>query len=176
MSVVRRHCERSEAIHFGGLRRWHGLLRLRLAMTRWAPSRGAAASRARIRRHSEGRYRRGACGSNGRTPRSALLRGLRGDVRDLRGAGRRARRRGCFFRLDQDSLRRHLRIHWPEDHQRRRPEAGPGGPYPPGHGVGAGLASSLAMTRNRPLDVRPRPHLDRRAAAVIASAAKQSIL
>jgi len=28
-----RHCERSEAIHFVGQRRWHGLLRLRLAMT-----------------------------------------------------------------------------------------------------------------------------------------------
>ncbi len=44
------------------------------------------------------------------------------------------------------SLRRHLLTHWPEDHQRRRPKRGSGGPYPPRHGVGPdSLRNGIAL-------------------------------
>ena len=37
-------------------------------------------------------------------------------------------------------------IHWPEDHQRRRPKRGSGGPYPPRHGVGPdSLRNGIAL-------------------------------
>ena len=87
---------------------------------------------------------------------------------DLRAADRRAHRRpplprGRLLRLDQGRLQRHLRLHRPEDHQWRRPQRSSGRPHPPRRRLRSRLAAQRSRAlRHRPLDVRPRPDLDRR--------------
>src|SRR5208337_2617260 len=180
---------RAQRINLAAVR-GHGLLRLRLAMTpvgRLRP-RGAAASRERIRCHLDGGFRHGAWRDGGRT--SALP--SYGGFAELPATFERPSVERLVARLFRDAafsgaikaayhdacavtglkiVNGRGRSEAPAAHIRPVMASRPDSLR---NGI-ACFVALLAMTRNRPLDVRPRSHLDRRAAAVIASATKQSI-